>query len=74
MLTDPLPHNQNMNLRNVDSGSGSGGHQSPPNAKGGHSCINMMSDENFVTHAKEYGSSQPNVGKEPTPSKVTLHI
>ena len=55
-----------MNSRNVDSGSAYGGHQDPPNGEGGHDCINMMSSANVVTWAKDYGSSQPNVGKEPT--------
>ena len=31
--------------------------------------INMMSSANVVNHAKDYGSSQPNLGKEPAPPK-----
>ena len=74
MLTDPLPYNQNMNSRNMDSRSSFGGHKNPPNAKGGHGCINMMLVANVVKHAKDYDSSRPNVGKETTPIEVTLHI
>ena len=55
MLTDPLPKNKNMNLRNVDSGSASGGNQTPSNTANGHGCINMMSIDNVVTRAKDYG-------------------
>ena len=58
----------------MDSISDFVGHQNPLNVGGGHSCINMMSAENVVMRAKYYGSSQPNVGKEPTPPKVPLHI
>ena len=50
VLTDPLPHNQNMASRNMNIGSNSGGHQNPLNAEGGHGCINMMFAANIVTH------------------------
>ena len=42
--------------------------------EGDHSWINMMLTANVVTRAKDYGSSQPNVGKEPTPPEVPLYI
>ena len=33
-----------------------------------------MHDAKFVTHVKDYGSSQPGLGKEPTPPGSPLHI
>ena len=38
VLTNPLPHNQNMNSRTHDQ---YGGDQDPPEASSGHGCINM---------------------------------
>ena len=55
MLTDPLPHNQNMNSRTHDQ---SGGDQAPSEASG-HGCINMVHATKVVTRAKDYGLSQP---------------
>ena len=74
MLRNPLPHNQNINSRTVESKSAFGGHQNSLNTEGGHGCINMMSTENVVMRVKDYGSSQPNLGKETTPPEVPLHI
>ena len=74
MLKDPLPHNQNMNARTMDFGSASGGHQNAPNVEGGHGCIHMTSAENVLMQEKDYGLSQPNLVKEPTPPKVPLHV
>ena len=71
MLTNHLPHNQNMNLRTHDQ---SGGDQDPPEACSGHGCINMVRTAKVVTHAKEYGLSQPNLGKEPAPPESPLCI
>ena len=74
MLIDILLHNQNMNSRNVESGSAFGGNQNPPNAEGGHDCINMMSAANFVTRSKYYYSSQPKMRKEYAPLEIPLQI
>ena len=74
MLMDPLLHNQNMNSRTMDSGSDSGGIKKSLNTVSGHGCIKMMSAENVVVRAKDYGSSQPDLGKEPTPPETHLCI
>ena len=71
MLTNPLPHNKNMNLRTHDQ---SGGDQDPPEASSDHGCINMVHATKVVTRAKDYGSSQPGLGKEPAPPKSPLCI
>ena len=71
MLTNPLPHNQNMNSRTHDQSSGD---QDPPEASNGHGCINMVHATKVVTHAKDYGSSQPDLGKEPPPPGSPLCI
>ena len=34
----------------------------------------MVHDAKVVTHAKDYGLSQPNLGKEPAPPESPLHI
>ena len=67
MFTNPLLNNQNMNLRTMDPGYVSSGTQNPPDVASGHSCINMVKDTSVVTRAEYYGSSQPDLGKEPTP-------
>ena len=72
MLTNPLPHNQNMASRTMDTGSSYGGNQDPSTAKGGHDCINMMLATNVVNRSKYYGSSIPNIGKEPAPHEISL--
>ena len=72
MLTNPIPNNKNMNSRTIDPGCASGGNQNPPEAASGHGCINMVRATKFVTHAKDYGSSQPDLGKEPSPPKSPL--
>ena len=69
-LTNPLPHNKNMNSRTHDQ---SGGDQDPSETSG-HGCINMVCATKVVTHAKDYGSSQPDLGKEPDPPRIPLHI
>ena len=74
VLTNPLPHNQNMNSRTHDPHSTSGGDQNPPETSTGHGCINMVCATKVVTHAKYYGSSQPDLGKEPAPPDSPLHI
>ena len=72
VLTNPLPKNQNMNSRTVDPGCVSGATQNPSKVTHGHSCINMVKASKVVTHAKDYGSSQPDLGKEPSPPKSPL--
>ena len=37
-------------------------------------CINMVRATKVVTHAKYYGSSQLDLGKEPAPPERSLHI
>ena len=61
VLTNPLPHNQNMNSRTNDPHCASGGDQNLLEA--GHGCINIVRAAKVVTHAKDYGSSQSNLGK-----------
>ena len=70
MLTNPLPHNQNMNSRTHDY---SGGDQDPSKGSG-HGYINMVCATKVVAHAKDYGSSQLDLGKEPAPPGSPLHI
>ena len=67
MLTNPLPNNQIINLRSVDPGCALGGNQNPSEANSGHGCIIMVRATKVVTRAKDYGSSQPDLGKEPAP-------
>ena len=74
MLTNPLPHNQNMNSRTHDPHSVSGGDKYPPKASTGHGCINMVHSTKVVTGAKDYGLSQPDLGKEPPPTDSPLLI
>ena len=59
MLTNPLPHNQNMNSRSHDQSSGN----QDPSEGSGHGCINMVRAAKVVTRAKYYGLSQPNPRK-----------
>ena len=74
VFTNPLPNNQNMNSRNVDPSCASSGTQNLPDAASGHGCINMVRATKVVTRAKDYGSSQPNLGKEPAPPEIPLLI
>ena len=74
VLTNPLPHNQNMNSRTHDPHSVSGGDQNPLETSIGHGCINMVHATKVVTRAKYYGSSPPDLGKEPTPTESPFHI
>ena len=63
VLTNPLRHNQNMNSRTNDPHCASGGDQNLSEANTIHGCINMVRATKFVTCAKDYGSSQPDLGK-----------
>ena len=74
MLTNPLPHNQNMNSRTHDPHCASGGDQNPLEANSGHGCVNMVHATKVVTCVKDYGSSQPKLGKESAPPKSPLRI
>ena len=74
VLTNPLPNNQNMNSRTIDPHYASGGYQNPPEANSGHGCVNIVRATKVVTHVKDYGSSQSDLGKEPTPPESPLRI
>ena len=69
MLTNPLSHNQNMNLKS----HGQSSDDDPPETSA-RGCINMVYAAKVVTHAKYYSSSQPSLGKEPDPLGSPLHI
>ena len=68
MMTNPLPHNQNMNSSTHDQSSGD---QDPPEGSG-LGCINMVCATKVVTCAKDYGSSQPSPSKELDPLGTPL--
>ena len=59
-----------MNSRTHDQ---SGGDQDLPKGSG-RGCINMVRAAKVVARAKDYGSSQPNPGKEPDPLGNPLRI
>ena len=63
-----------MNSRTIDPHYASGGYQNLLEANIGHGCINMVCAAKVVTHAKDYGSSQPDLGKEPAPPESLLCI
>ena len=63
-----------MNSRTIDPGCASSWNQNPSEAASGHGCINMMSATKVVTRMKDYGSSQPDLGKEPSPPENPLRI
>ena len=69
MLTNPLPHNQNMNSKSHDKSS-----DDDPLEGSGCWCINMVCAVKVVTCGKDYSSSQPSPGKEPDPLGTPLHI
>ena len=74
MITNPLPNNKNMNSSTIDPHCALGGDQNPLEANTGHGCINMVCASKVVTHVKDYGLSQPDLGKEPAPPESPLHI
>ena len=74
VITNPLPHNQNMNSRTIDPHYASGGDQNLLEANTSHGCINMVNAIDVVTHAKYYGSTQSDLGKEPAPLESPLQI
>ena len=63
-----------MNSRTIDPHCALGGDQNPPESNSGHGCVNMVPTTKVVTCAKDYGSSQPDLGKEPTPPESPLCI
>ena len=63
-----------MNSRTIDPHCALGGDQNPPEANTSHGCVNMVHATKVVTHAKDYGLSQLDLGKEPTPPKSPLRI
>ena len=69
MLTNPLPHNQNMNSKSQEKSS----ENDPPEASA-RGCINLVRATKVVTRVKYYGSSQPSPGKEPDPPGTPLRI
>ena len=69
MLTNPLPHNQNMNSNFHDQSS-----ENDRPETSAHGCINMVHAAKVVTHVKDYSSSQPSPGKEPDPPGYPLRI
>ena len=70
MFTNPLLNNKNMNSRTVDPGCAQGGNQNMSEANSDHGCINMVRATKVVTRAKHYGSSQPDLGKEPSLEEI----
>ena len=74
MLTNPLPHNQNMNSRTHDPHCVSGGDQNALKASTGDGFINMVHATKVVNQAKYYDSSQPDLEKEPSPPESPLQI
>ena len=70
MLTNPLLHNQNMNLKSHDQSDD----DYDLSETSGHGCINMVCAAKVVTRGKDYTSSQPNPGKEPDPPGTPLCI
>ena len=75
MCSQILYHcNQNRTSRTVDPSSASSGTQNPSYATSGNSCINMVKAKSVVIHVKYYGTSQPDLRKEPTPTESPLHI
>ena len=70
MLNNPLPHNQNMNSKTHDQFSD----DQYPLEGSGCGCINMVCAAKVMTYVKDYGSSQPNPGKEPDPPGTPLRI
>ena len=63
-----------MNSRTIDPGHALGGNKNLLKAASGHGCINMMSATKVVTLTKDYGLSQPELGKEPSPLESPLQI
>ena len=63
-----------MNSQTMYPSSASRGTPNPSDTVSVHGCINMMSAENVVTRSKDYGTSQPDLGKEPAPPESSLRI
>ena len=63
-----------MYSRINDPHCASGVDQNRPESNTNHGFINMVRATKVVTHVKDYGSSQPDLGKEPTPPESPLRI
>ena len=63
-----------MNSRTMDPDGASGWTPNLSDMASGHGGINMVNATNFMAHYKDYGTSQPDFGKDPTPPKIYLHI
>ena len=63
-----------MDSRNNDPHCALGRDQNPSDTNSSHGCINMVRATKVVTCAKDYGSSKPDLGKEPAPPKIHLRI
>ena len=63
-----------MNSRTHDPHCVLGEDQNLSKAITGHGCINMVHATKVVTRAKDYGSSQTDIGKEPPPIESPLRI
>ena len=61
-----------MNSRIVDPKCASTRIQNPQDAASGHGCINMVKATSLVMSMKNYGLSQPDLGKKPSPPKSPL--
>ena len=74
MFTNPLPNNQNMNSMTVDPSCASSGTQNPLDAASDQGWINMVKYSKVVARPKDYGLSQLDLGKEPSPPENPLRI
>ena len=63
-----------MKLKTIDPHCASGGDQNLSKSNSVHGCINMVHATKVVTHVKDYGSSQLDLGKKPTPPESPLRI
>ena len=63
MLTTPLHNNQNINSRTIDPHYASSGDQNLSESNSDHGCVNTVRATKVVTRVKDYGSSQPDLGK-----------
>ena len=63
-----------MNSRTIDPHCALSGDQNMLEANSFHGCANMVCATKGVTCAKDYGSSQLDLGKEPTPPESPLCI
>jgi hypothetical protein len=75
LLTNILLHNQIMASGTLNTRNTLGGGQNPLTHDGVHQCVNMVQYEIIIaTKTRDYGPSQPTLGKYHLPSKTPLHI